>query len=52
VGFETLGLDPGGLELEVVGKRAVDEGFLEGFVAVLELDVLATMAMETSPAGW
>ena len=39
--FEALGLDPGGLELEVVGERAVDEGFLEGFVAVLVLDVLA-----------
>ena len=41
MGFQSLGLDPGGLELEVVGERAVDEGFLEGFVAVLELDVLA-----------
>jgi hypothetical protein len=41
VGFETFGLDPGDLELEVVGERAVDEGLLEGFVAVLVLDVLA-----------
>jgi hypothetical protein len=41
VSLQSLGLDPCDLELEVAGERAVDEGFLEGFVAVFVLDVLA-----------
>ena len=41
VGLEAFGFDPGDAQLEVVRERAVDEGFLEGFVAVFVLDVLA-----------
>ena len=41
VRLQALGLDPGDLQLEIVRERAVDEGFLEGLVAVLVLDVLA-----------
>ncbi len=41
VSLQTLGLDPCDLELEVVGERAVDEGFLERFVTVFVLNVLA-----------
>ena len=40
-GLEGLGFDPGDAELEVVSEGAVDEGFLEGFVTVFVLDVLA-----------
>ncbi|MCU1222774.1 MAG: hypothetical protein JWQ42_867 [Edaphobacter sp.] len=40
-GLEAFGFDPGDAELEVVGQGAVDEGFLEGLIAVLVLDVLA-----------
>ncbi len=39
--FEAFGFEPGDAELEVVGERAVDESFLEGFVGVFVLDVLA-----------
>ena len=42
--FETLGLDPGNVELQVFGERAVGESFLEGFVAVLIFHVLADNA--------
>ena len=38
--FEALGLDPGDRELEIVGQRAVDQGFLQGFVTVFVLYIL------------
>ena len=40
-GFEAFGFDPGDAELEVVGEGAVDERFLERFIGVFVLDVLA-----------
>ncbi len=41
VRLQAFGFDPGDLELEVVRERAVDERFLERFVAVFVLDILA-----------
>src|ERR1700688_106511 len=40
-GFQSFSLKPGDAELEVVGERSVDEGFLEGLVTVFVFNVFA-----------
>ena len=41
LGFEAFGFDPGHVQLQVVGQRAVDQRFFQRLVGVFVLDVLA-----------